>query len=93
MVSFTVWDDNDNGERPIDIDELDVEANDHTHQAVSATRDNDIYVGYHIVDRYDYEVYIEGGRFTKTEYFLTFDEARQRLKEVYPQAKWEDVGW
>jgi hypothetical protein len=51
-------------------------------------------VGLNPNGRYDYEVWVDGGRFgPKAEYFGSFEEVREAIKEKYPDADWEDLGW
>lgn len=50
-------------------------------------------IGYHCVDKYTYEPYVEGGSFAKAHYVDCFEDLRALIIEHYPEAKWEKVGW
>ena len=89
-----MFDDFSDGIDPVDYDELETEANDTTHQAQQATGQTDIFVGVNPNGRWDYEVWVDGGEFgSKAQYFSGFEEVRQAIKEKYPNADWEDLGW
>jgi hypothetical protein len=89
-----MYDDNDDGINALDYDELETECNDTAFQASQATGDRDIVVGLNPNGRYDYEVWVDGGRFgPRAEYFGSFEEVREAIKEKYPDADWEDLGW
>lgn len=85
---------NDNDETIYDLDELQEEANHHRAQIIDATGDSDIAIGVHLVDSSDFEVWADGGLLgSKTRYFYNFEELREELKELYPDADWENLGW
>lgn len=85
---------NDNNEDIYDIDELQEEADQHRSQIVDATGETNIAVGVHLVDRSDFEVWADGGLLgDKTRYFINFEDLRETLKELYPEADWENLGW
>jgi hypothetical protein len=87
-------DDYSDGIGPVDYDELETECNDTAYQAGQATGDNDITVGINPNGRWDYEIWVDGGRFGGTaQYFSGFEEVREAIKEKYPDADWEDLGW
>ena len=78
----------------IDYEIVEQECNEHAQMAWSATKDRDLVVGVHPNGKYDYELWIDGGKFgNKTTYYMNFEELREAIKEKYPDADWEDVGW
>jgi len=85
---------NDNNEDIYDIDELQEEADHHRSQIVDATGENNIAVGVHLSDSSSFEVWADGGLLgPKTRYFIDFEDLRETLKELYPEADWENLGW
>jgi hypothetical protein len=89
-----MYDDNSDGIDEINYDELETECNDTAFQAGQATGDRDIVVGVNPNGRWDYEIWVDGGRFGGTaQYFSGFEEVREAIKEKYPDADWEDLGW
>jgi hypothetical protein len=89
-----MYDDYSDGITPLDYEELEVEANDTGYQANGATGDSTLVVGVHPNGKWDYEVWVDGGEFgSKPHYFAGFEEVREAIKEKYPTANWEDVGW
>jgi hypothetical protein len=93
MVYFS-GDDNDDGLRPFDFDEVLQEARNHESLIAEATGERYIQVGIHNSDAYDFEVWADGGRFgVKTVYFTDFEELRKEVKLLYPEADWAEVGW
>lgn len=93
MVYFS-GDDNDDGIRPFDFDEALQDCRDHESQIVEVTGDRDVSVGIHNSSSYEFEVWADGGRFgVKTRYFSDFDDLREEVKKLYPEADWEEVGW
>ena len=93
MVYFS-GDDNDDGLRPFDFDEVLQEARNHESLIAEATGERYIQVGIHNSDAYDFEVWADGGRFgVKTRYFIDFMEFRAEAKLLYPEADWAEVGW
>lgn len=86
----------DSDETPVDYETLEQEANDHTFQIHEATGDTTVFTGINPNGRWDYEVWVDGGRFgDKAQYFGSFDELRQAVKEMYAEFvdNWEDLGW
>jgi hypothetical protein len=103
MIYFASWDDSDNGETPLDYDSLQTECDDHTHQIHSATGDRDVVIGLNPLNRYEYEVWADGGFFyqkredgavlMKPIYFSDFEELRKKAMELKPDGDWEEIGW
>jgi hypothetical protein len=93
-MNYYSGNDNDDGERPFDFEEVLQDCRDHEAQIVEATGDRDICVGLHNSNSYEYEVWVDGGKFgVKALYFADFEEMRIEAKKLYPDADWEDVGW
>lgn len=91
---MSYYDDNDDGERPYDYDEVLQDCRDHESQIVEITGDRDVAVGIHEVDAYEFEIWVDGGRYgTSTKYFANFDELREDAKTLYSDCDWEEVGW
>jgi hypothetical protein len=89
-----MYDEFSDGIDPIDYDQLETECNDTAFQACQATGDNDITIGINPNGRWDYEIWVDGGRLgAKAQYFSGFEEVREAIKEKYPDADWEDLGW
>lgn len=93
-MTYYTNDDSDDGERPFDFEEVLQDCRDHEAQIVEVTGDRDVYVGLHNSNSYEYEVWVDGGKFgLKTRYFADFEELRSETKKLYPNADWEEVGW
>jgi hypothetical protein len=93
-MTYYSGDDNDDGERAFDFEEVLQYCRDHEAQIVEATGDRDVCVGLHNSNSYEYEVWVDGGKFgLKTRYFADFEELRSVSKQLYPNADWEEVGW
>lgn len=91
---MSYYDDNDDGIRPFDYDEVIQDCRDHEAQMVEVTGDRDIAVGIHNWDSYEFEIWADGGRFgDKTQYFINFEDLREEAKALYTDADWEEVGW
>ena len=89
-----MYDEYGDGIDPIDYDELEAECNDTSHQANNVLGRNEIFIGVHPNGKYDFELWVDGGEFGSTpNYFGSFDEVREAIKEKYPNADWTDVGW
>jgi hypothetical protein len=89
-----MYDDYSDGLDVIDYDELETECSETAYQASQATGDRDIVIGVHPNGRNDYELWVDGGAFgTQAHYFGSFEEVREAIKEKYPTADWEDLGW
>jgi hypothetical protein len=89
-----VYDEYSDGIDDLDYEQLETDCNDTAFQASEATGDNDIMVGLNPNGRFDYELWVDGGRFGgKAVYFTNFEELREAIKEKYPDADWENLGW
>ena len=89
-----MYDENSDGIETVDYNQIETECNDTAFQASEATGDNDIMVGLIPNGRWDYEVWLDGGRFGGDAlYFSGFEELREAIKEKYPEADWENLGW
>ena len=103
MIYFASWDDSDTGEPPLDYESLQIACDDHTHQIHSATKHRDVLIGLNPLNRYDFEIWADGGLFYKKRedgavlmdrmYFSTFEELRAKAMELEPDGRWEEVGW
>lgn len=93
-MTYYTNDDSDDGIRPFDFEEVLQDCRDHEAQMVDVTGDRDLAVGLHNSNSYEFEVWVDGGRFgLKTRYFGDFEELREEAKKLYFECDWEEVGW
>ena len=89
-----MYDEFSDGLDVVDYEELEMECSQTALQASSATGDRDISIGVNPNGRWDYEVWVDGGAFGgKAAYFTGLEELREAIKEKYPNADWEELGW
>ena len=87
-------DDYSDGLDVLNYEDLQNDCDDTSLQAFHVTGDRSIVVGVHPNGPFDYELWVDGGTFgAKARYFNTFEEVREAIKQEYPNADWEDVGW
>ena len=93
-MTYYTNDDSDDGIRPFDFEEVLQDCRDHEAQMVDVTGDRDLAVGLHNSNSYEFEVWVDGGKFgLKTRYFADFEELRAEAKKLYRECDWEEVGW
>lgn len=75
------------------LDKIELENNERLYNAyLEDVGINDkIWIGVSIF-KDDYEVFVDEAGRTKTEYFLSFEDALHYCKTIYPEAEWSNLG-
>lgn len=92
-MTYFAGDDNDDGIRPIDIDDLYDEVSWVINTAVDATNDESIDLEINIVSKYEVEFGLTTDRLSKVTWYDDLDQVKSALVKLYPEGDWEDSGW